>query len=138
MLYASGKLSTVWLAVVGGLFGALSWMASSLISGKFEPYDSSVGMLLNQCVLSAPAAFLAFRHRLPAALLFLLSAYFGMNFYVYAVGNSETRGWAGLGAIVSLVLFIRPTAIAVVAAILRRLLRAKKDQNGASPRPRSE
>jgi hypothetical protein len=39
--------------------GAIRWFAASVVSGTFEPYDSGVGLLLNQIILSVPTVVLA-------------------------------------------------------------------------------
>lgn len=82
------------LLILGGaVVGAFSWFAASVVSGTFEPYDSGVGLLLNQIILSVPAIVLAWRHRITVPLLFLVSAYPGLNAYAWAFGSSEARAW---------------------------------------------
>lgn len=110
-------------AVGGAVIGALSWFIASLVSGKFEPYDSSVGLLVNQFILSASVAFLAWRYRAAVPLLFMAGAYSGLNGYAYVFGSSETRAWAVLGAAVSVLLILMPMSFALGAVTLRRLLR---------------
>jgi cytochrome bd-type quinol oxidase subunit 1 len=103
------------------MLGALSWYAASLISGTFEPYDSSAGLLVNQTLLSIPAVLLAWHYRVTVTLLFLVSAYLGMNVFAYALGGSEQRAWFALGALVSTLLFLAPTVLALGAVAFRRL-----------------
>lgn len=107
------------LFAAGASLGALSWLAASVVSGTFEPYDSSSGLLVNQIVLSAPAVILASRHRASVPLLFLAGAYVGMNAYAYGFGGSEARAWAALGAVLTLLLLVLPTALMLGAAALR-------------------
>jgi hypothetical protein len=107
------------LVAVGTVLGAFSWLAASLISGTFEPYDSSAGLLANQAILTIPAVYLALRHRPTAPILFLAGAYLGMNAYAYVFGGSEQRVWVALGAAVSLLLVVGPALFASGAAVLR-------------------
>lgn len=110
-------------AVGGAAVGALSWLIASIASGKFEPYDSGVGLLVNQFILSASAAFLAWRYRAVVSFLFMVCAYLGLNGYTYVFGSSETRAWASLGAVVSALLFVSPVIFTLGAIVIHRLLR---------------
>ena len=105
----------------GSLLGMLSWLVALEVSGKFEPYDSTSGLLANQLVLSGVVAALAFRYRPQAFLLCLLSAYVGMNAYAYAFGGSEHKVWALLGGFTSVFLILVPGLIGVVTATIRHL-----------------
>jgi hypothetical protein len=110
------------LIFIGGfLLGMLSWFASLTVSGKFEPYDSTYGLLANQLVLSGATAALALRYRPQTFFLCLLGSYVGMNVYAYAFGGSEHKVWALLGAFSSVFLIVLPGLIGVVAATIRRL-----------------
>jgi hypothetical protein len=96
------------------------------VSGTFEPYDSSAGLLANQAALALPAVYLAWRYRPEAPALLLLGAYFGMNGYSYVFGGSEQRAWVALGAITSLFLLVGPALLAACAAILQRFSRSTR------------
>ena len=116
------QLANALLLLTGGfLLGMLSWLVPLVVFGKFEPYDSTSGLLANQLVLSGPTAALALRYRPQAFLLCLLAAYVGMNAYTYAFGGSEPRAWALLGAFSSAFLILLPGLIGAVAATIRRL-----------------
>ena len=99
--------------------GALSWFAAHAVSGSFEPYDSSTGLLTNQLVLGLPAMLLACKPRLVPLLVYFLGAWLGMNVYAYVFGGSEQRAWAMLGAVTSLVLLFWPVVLAVVTVAIR-------------------
>lgn len=107
------------LVAVGAILGALSWLAASVVSGTFEPHDSSAGLLVNQAILTIPAAYLALRHRFAAPVLLLVGTYFGMNAYAYSFGGSEAKAWAALGALTSLLLVATPALFALGAGVLR-------------------
>ena len=116
------QLANPLLLLAGGfLLGMLSWLVPLAVSGRFEPYDSTSGLLANQLVLAGPMAALALRYRPQAFLLCLLAAYVGMNAYKFAFGGSEQRTWALLGAFSSAFLTLLPGLIGAVAATIRRL-----------------
>lgn len=93
---------------IGACTGAFAWFASANASGAFEPYNSSIGILVNQAILVTAAFWAGLRMRPWFVLLFLVGLYFGLNAYSYVFGNSETRVWAALGAVVNVILLILP------------------------------
>ena len=109
--------------VAGLALGALSWSCAALVSGTFEPYDSGVGLLVNQLLLAMPAALVTWRHRAAGAVALLAGAYLGMNAYAYGFGGSESKAWAALGAVVSLLLIVAPMVLVLATAALRRIAR---------------
>ena len=120
--------STQRLSVVitsGAAIGALSWLVASLVSGKFEPFDSGQGLLFNQFILVASTTLLAWQSRPLTTLLFLGAAYVGMNAYAYALGGSEHRAWALLGAVINALLIVAPAALAIGTTLLRRLVQRR-------------
>lgn len=112
-------LTLVWVILGGALLGALSWLLPWFISGHFEPYDSGLGMLLNQLLLALPALAIVWFFFMRIGLLFLMCAYVGLNLATYVLGDSEARAWIGLGAVVSLILFIVPVVLTLILALLR-------------------
>ncbi len=115
-------LSPPGVLAAGLAVGALSWLGPALISGAFEPYDTGLGLLANQFLLCVPVAVLAWRCQVAAAFIFLIGAYVGMNAYAYGFGGSETRAWAALGAVVSLLLLLLPAVLAATVLLFRRML----------------
>ena len=116
--------------------GALAWLASAKASGFFEPYDSTIGILVNQAVLIAGAIGVGLgaglRHSPGFVLIFLLGAYVGLNAYPYAFGSSESRAWAALGAVASLILLVVP-AVCSLALLAYRVVRERQEHTS---RPR--
>lgn len=115
----------------GAGVGGLSWAVASLASGKFEPFDSGVGLIVNQFILTVSTAFLAWRYAIATPILYLTAAYLGMNGYAYLFGGSESTAWVLLGAIVSTTLLLAPmiglfVTIAVKALRRRSLSSAQK------------
>ena len=116
----------ILLVAGGAVLGALSWLAASALSGAFEPYDSSVGLLVNQAIVTVPTVYLALRHKPTTPALLLLGAYLGMNSYSYIFGSSESRVWAALGAMTSLLLVVGPAAFASGVLLLRYFRRSRR------------
>jgi len=121
------------LLLGGAMLGALSWFTASVVSGTFEPYDSGSGLLVNQAILSVSAAVLAWHYRIGVPLVFMASAYLGMNAFAYGFGGSEMRAWVALGARVSLLLFLAPMVLTLGTVALRRLLRKPSALEDAKP-----
>jgi hypothetical protein len=115
------RINSLKVATFGVVAGIVSWVVVPVASGKFEPYDSGVGMAVNQLVLSISFAIIFWRYRLLTALLFALGAYAGTNAYVYAFGGGDHRGFWMLGAVVSTSLFALPLIGGCAAAIIRKL-----------------
>lgn len=116
------RVNPLKLATFGSVAGAVSWAVVPVVSGKFEPFDSTVGLFANQIVLSIPVVIVAWRYRLSTALLLALGAYIGINAYVFALGGAEHRAWWALGAVVSTGLFAAPLVAAFAAVAIRKLL----------------
>lgn len=117
----------------GLLLGPSSWVASQLISGKFEPFDNSTGFFLCQAVLAIPALIIGLRVGMLRALLCLVGAWIGMNAYAYTFGNSETRAWILLLLFSSLTLLAFPAIAGIVGGIVRAILRKSWNRTGAAP-----
>lgn len=108
---------------IGLLLGPLSWGASYLISGKFEPFDNSIGFYLCQTVLAIPTLIIGLRVGVLRALLCLAGAWIGMNAYAYTFGSSETRAWIVLLLFSSLTLLVFPALAGIVGGIVRAIRR---------------
>jgi hypothetical protein len=94
-----------------------SWLAAWLVSGRFEPYDSDSGWVANQLVIGVPLVMLAgLRGWRPVGWL-LAGVYLGMNAYACLFGGSESRAWAGLGAITSLLLLVGDPGVAAAPGV---------------------
>ena len=102
----------------GIALGALSWGLVSLVSNRFEPFDSGIGFIVNQAVLSFAAFGISFGFGTSASLIVLLGAYSGMNAYAYILGGSETRAWVTLGLITALGLLVIPAIFGVLGRLL--------------------
>jgi len=118
------------LFAAGGVAGVLSWALAWVISGRFEPYDSSLGLLVNQLLLCASLALLLRRAELIGPWLYFLGAWLGMNAFSYFAGSSESRAWAQLGAVISLLLLALPVSVWVLVALWCRLRLRSRSSDG--------
>ncbi len=100
---------------IGIIIGAISWACSGWFSDRFEPFDSSVGFILNQLLLSVFAIYLGYTKGGKSLLLFLAFAYVGLNAYSYLFGGSEQKAWFLLGLFTTLVFFITPLVLGFIA-----------------------
>ena len=106
---------------IGLLLGPLSWGASQLISGKFEPFDNTTGFFVCQAVLAIPTLIIGLRVGMLRALFGLVGAWIGMNAYAYLFGSGETRAWILLLLFSSLTLLVLPAIAAIVGGIVRAI-----------------
>lgn len=117
--------------VLGILLGGLSWWVAFEVSGSFEPYDSLSGFLVNQLILSAVAAAMGYQRGFAALMLYVFGAYAGLNAYAYIFGASETRAWAVLGAITSIILLFLPLLAGITARITHVMLTKLRQRKAA-------
>jgi hypothetical protein len=108
--------------IVGISLGAASWGLSQAVSGRFEPFDSGVGFLVTQIILSSAAFMVGIRRGIVDPVVLVSGAYLGMNAYAYAFGGSESKAWATLGAITTIALVVFPALAGVLGGIARRVL----------------
>ena len=106
---------------IGLLLGPLSWGASQLMSGKFEPFDNATGFFVCQAVLAIPTLIIGLRVGMLRALFGLVGAWIGMNAYAYLFGSGETRAWILLLLFSSLTLLVLPAIAAIVGGIVRAI-----------------
>lgn len=105
------------IAIIGGVvLGGLSWALSHALSGKFEPYDSAVGFFATQLVLVSAAVVAGFKRGVLKSMLLVAGSYLGLNAYAYALGGSEHKAWALLGAITTIALVAIPTVAGVLGS----------------------
>ena len=117
------EISPIWAAIGGGLIGAFNWLMTGMISGSFDPFDSSLGLLNNQLMLAIPAMRLAWLYRPRIWLLFLLCAYVGLKVASYFFGGSESRAWFILGVFTGVAFLLLPAALALGLTLLRAFQR---------------
>ena len=104
---------------IGLLLGAFSWGVVSLVSDRFEPFDSETGFYIGQIVLSVGAIYFGYKNGVKTVLIYLIGAHLGMNIYAYIFGSSETRVWFQLGLVTTLALLIYPLISGVIGKLIR-------------------
>ena len=107
--------------IVGVVAGAMSWGVVGLVSDKYEPFDSGLGLLIGQSILSAIAFRVGYKKKLRELMIYLVAAYVGMNLYSYIFGGSEQRAWAYLGVITTIALMALPLVFGVIGMIVRKV-----------------
>jgi hypothetical protein len=112
-------LATMFAGIALGAFG---WGISHWVSGQFEPYDSGAGFLATQIVLVPAAAMAGYRWGIAASFVLVLGGYIGLNGYAYVLGGSESRAWAMLGAISTLLLVIVPAVAGLLGGAAKHLI----------------
>jgi hypothetical protein len=111
--------------VVGLLLGAVSWGSVSLVSGKFEPYDSTIGLYIGQAILMAAAFGVGFRNGVVVLLVFIVGAHLGMNAYAYVFGSPDTRAWFAMGLLISILLVIFPMLSGLLGKLVYAILKKR-------------
>ena len=103
---------------IGLMFGAFSWGVASLVSDKFEPFDSLAGFFTGQFILSVIAIYFGYKNEFKTVIIYLFSAYIGMNLYAYIFGGNDTRAWAFLGLISTLFLLVCPLIFGAIGKLI--------------------
>ena len=112
------KGQVIVLTIIGFLAGVASWGVVTVVSDKFEPFDSGLGFVLGQIILSSIALWVGYKRRIVTLLTYLLAAYMGMNVYAYTFGGSEQKAWILLGLFSSLFLLFFPLLSGVIGKII--------------------
>ena len=113
--------SRISAGFAGVIAGAVSWSVVGLVSDKYEPFDSGIGFLIGQSILSAIAFRVGYKKKLRELMIYLVAAYVGMNLYSYIFGGSEQRAWAYLGVITTIALMVFPLVFGVIGMIVRKV-----------------
>ena len=106
---------------IGIIAGAASWGVVSLVSDRYEPFDSGLGFFVGQFMLSIIAFWIGYKKRFKDLAVYLTGAYVGMNAYAYIFGGSEQRAWASLGMVTTISLIIIPLVFGVIGISVNSL-----------------
>lgn len=107
--------------VLGFMLGCAAWAIVPLVSNKFEPFDSGIGMLIGQLVSSAVAGYLGFSRGVKAVLMFVAGLYVGFNVYAYTFGSTDIRAMFALGLLTNIFLCIYPLMSGLFGKIIAML-----------------
>lgn len=129
MINGSRPLRVLFFITIGIVVGAASWGSVSLVSDRFEPFDSDIGFWVSQAILIVAASWIGFRSGALPLLVFVLGAYVGINSFAYMFGGPEARAWATLGLFTSVGLLLLPATFGVFGKLLCVLLQARKESS---------
>jgi hypothetical protein len=111
----SQAMSIMRASLLGLGVGAASWGVVSLMSDRFEPFDSTAGFIVGQALLSVAAALVGWTRTFWHLVVYLVAAYVGMNGYAYAFGGDDQRARLRLALVTTLSLVVVPLLAGVVA-----------------------
>jgi len=92
--------------IVSLVLGAASWAVCPLVSESFEPFDTSLGLLIGQSVMIIFTVYVGWKTNTINVILSVVGLYIGQNIYSYIFGSSEAKAWAALLLITSTVLCV--------------------------------
>lgn len=108
-----------YVSLITGLaLGAASWAIVPLVSDKFEPFDSESGFYIGQSVLSLASFIFGYLYGLKYVFIFITGSYISFNAYPFIFGSSESRAWASLGLVTTLVLCFYPLIFGIFGKLI--------------------
>lgn len=116
--------------ILGFVIGLVVWAIVPLVSDKFEPFDSSTGMLIGQLVSSALAGYLGFSRGVRSVFVFIAGLYIGFNVYSYTFGSTDARAMFSLGLLINISLCVVPLVSGLagkMAAVLTVRIAARQN-----------
>jgi hypothetical protein len=102
---------------VGVIAGATSWGVVALVSDRYEPFDNDTGFYVGQVILSIIALWVGYKKKFRYLVIYLISAYLGMNAYSYIFGGSDQRVWAAVGMITTISLIFFPSVFGIIGKL---------------------
>ncbi len=117
--------SSVILAV-SIVLGCLSWGVASLVSDRYEPFDTGIGFVAGQAIMAAFTGYVGFNANVKKLLVAVFGMYLGMNSYAYVFGGGEARAWAYLLLLTSLTLCVIPMIVGLSARGIRAVKEYRK------------
>ena len=110
----------------GIVLGAFSWWVVSLLSDRFEPFDSSAGFYTGQAALCIGAFYFGYRSGFYSVLLYLLGVHMGGNLYAYLFGSGDQKAYIFLGLITTLALLVFPAIAGSLGKFTGYLVKKRK------------
>ena len=114
------------ILVIGFILGCFSWAICPLVSDRFEPFDTGIGYLIGQVIMSVFTVYVGFIANYKKLLVAVLGLYIGQNAYAYIMGSSEAKAWAILLIFTSIFLCIIPLVFGLLARGTTVYLRHRK------------
>lgn len=106
--------------LVGIIIGGLSWAICPLVSDKFEPFDTGLGYVLGQILMTSFTVYIGFNGGFRNLLVAVFGAYVGQNAYAFTFGSDETRAWFLLLMFTSLFLCVIPLLAGIVSMFISK------------------
>ena len=94
--------------LIGIVIGVTPWILTPFVSDYFEPWDSEIAGAFMLFSFSIAGFLFGFIIGMKSVLIFTLGIYLISNIYPYVFGSSESRVWAVLGLITSLLFCVFP------------------------------
>lgn len=119
-------MNSIMIFVVSVVLGGLSWGVCSLVSDRYEPFDTGIGFAAGQAIMAAFTGYIGFNENVKKLLVAVFGMYLGMNSYAYAFGGGEARAWAYLLLLTSLTLCVIPMIVGLSARAIRAVKEYRK------------
>jgi len=103
------------LIITGIFLGALSWIVCPLVSERFEPFDTGIGLFIGQSIMLLFTVYVGWVRNIKSVLVAIVGIYIGQNAYAYLFGGSEAVAWAGLLLFTSIFLCVIPLVGGIAA-----------------------
>lgn len=117
--------------IAGFGLGVGSWAIVPLVSGKFEPFDSSAGFYIGQALSSAVCFYAGFTRGFKSVLILLTGFYAAANVYAYLFGSTDARAMFVLGLLFNLLLCVYPLLFGLLGKVAA-FARVRLKPRGAS------
>ena len=104
---------------IGIILGAVGWGIVSLLSDKFEPFDSDKGFYIGQFIFLLGAFYYGHNYGIKVLLLYIVGIYIGLNSFAYIFGSNESRNWFLVGLITTLVLLVFPLLFGILGKLFK-------------------
>ncbi len=107
-------MNSLLILVAGIAAGALSWAICPLVSDSFEPFDSTLGLIIGQVLLVSLAGYIGYKFTLRALGIVIFGMHGGQIAYLYLFGSNEQRIWIFFGMATTLGFLVLPLLFGVL------------------------
>lgn len=128
-------MRSVTFSILSGLtLGTGSWAIAPLVSDRFEPFDSDLGLYIGQSGLFAVAFYIGFSLGLRHVMAYFLGIYIAAIVYPYTFGTSESRAWASLALLTNSALCVFALLFGGSEKLMRIVKSRYKNRFKSTPR----
>jgi hypothetical protein len=107
------------------LMGFVAYALVSIVSDKFEPFDSELGFYLGQFCMSAFAIFISWKFKFLDLLITTLGLYLGLVSYGYIFGSGDAKAWFVLSLVTLTSLCIIPFLLGSITILIKKFKKYK-------------